>query len=247
MFEALSAPFHPNELEWRIGQAGQSDDGDVWAKTFAYMDARAVQTRLDEVVGPENWANTVQALGDNTTKKTVHKKPSDRNYMQAVGQVDETVNSGFLSGVGIRIDGEWVWKYDGSGSTDYEALKGGVSGSIKRAVVLWGVGRYLYDLKQSYALIYPGGIYNTKTKIEGNWRWLRWSPPALPDWAVPDPSLTLAAMKEHIASAWPNANPETEVVSRDGLTTLGALAQLVKASHGKDYYRVLDLAEALLR
>lgn len=42
---------------------------------------------------------------------------------------------------------EWIWKSDGSGDTNIEAEKGGFSGAFKRAGVVWGIGRYLYDMK----------------------------------------------------------------------------------------------------
>lgn len=48
--------------------------------------------------------------------------------------------------LGIRLDGEWVWKANGAGQSDIEAEKGQFSDAFKRAAVLWGVGRYLYDL-----------------------------------------------------------------------------------------------------
>lgn len=48
--------------------------------------------------------------------------------------------------VGLRINNEWVWKANGAGETKVEAEKGQYSDAFKRAAVLWGIGRYLYDL-----------------------------------------------------------------------------------------------------
>ncbi len=42
------------------------------------------------------------------------------------------------------VSGEWVEKQDGSGPTDMEPFKGGISGALKRAAVAWGIGRELY-------------------------------------------------------------------------------------------------------
>lgn len=40
-----------------------------------------------------------------------------------------------------------VRRSDGAGDTDFEAEKGGLSDALKRAAVLFGVGRYLYNAK----------------------------------------------------------------------------------------------------
>lgn len=73
--------------------------------------------------------------------------------------------------IGIKIDGEWVWKANGAGVTDYEAEKGQYSDAFKRAAVLWGIGRYLYDLPNTWVDLDDWG--NPKQK------------PTLPQWALP--------------------------------------------------------------
>jgi hypothetical protein len=45
----------------------------------------------------------------------------------------------------ITING--ITKSDGAGDTDIEGEKGGISDSFKRSAVMWGVGRYLYNVK----------------------------------------------------------------------------------------------------
>ena len=44
------------------------------------------------------------------------------------------------------MDNEWIWRSDGAGDTQIESDKGAISDSFKRASVLWGLGRGLYDL-----------------------------------------------------------------------------------------------------
>lgn len=95
---------------------------------LAYIDPRDVMGRLDEVCGPENW----QALHPHANGKTSCK-------------------------IGIKIDGEWIWKENGAGDTDFEADKGAFSDSFKRAAVLWGIGRYLYDTPNVWVEIEPMG------------------------------------------------------------------------------------------
>jgi len=85
---------------------------------LAYLDARDVMDRLDEVCGPENW----QSLFDETPRGRV------------------------ICRLGIRIGDDWVYKSDGAGDTDVEGEKGGISDALKRAAVSWGIGRYLYRL-----------------------------------------------------------------------------------------------------
>jgi len=93
---------------------------------LCYIDARAVMDRLDSVCGPDNW---------------------QCNYTQ-------TGNGSIVCNLGIRTpNGEWIWKADGAGATDFEGEKGMLSDALKRAAVRWGVGRYLYELKAPWVEI----------------------------------------------------------------------------------------------
>lgn len=84
---------------------------------LAYINARVVMDRLDSACGPANWQKRYPVVGDKT-----------------------------ICEIGVRINGEWIWKSDGAGDTDFEGTKGGLSDAFKRAAVCWGVGRYLYDM-----------------------------------------------------------------------------------------------------
>lgn len=114
MFEQLRAPFPRDAIQWRAQTVTR--DG-TKALALAYIDARAVMNRLDDVVGPENWQDEYDCVNGRTICK-----------------------------LGINVDGVWVWKSDGAGDTQVEAEKGGISDAFKRAAVKWGIGRYLYDL-----------------------------------------------------------------------------------------------------
>lgn len=152
--QKLKEPFPYEEIEWRLQSCGESN-GKIWARCLAYVSNRAIQNRLDEVVGAENWKNEFQKAPD----------------------------GGVLCGLSIRCDGEWITKYDGAENTDIEAVKGGLSNSMKRAAATgWGIGRYLYRLDDSWAIITNDGRYTGKTR-EG--KFFKWNPPALPDWALP--------------------------------------------------------------
>jgi len=113
--DRLKAPFPAEDVQWRAGATNREG---AKALAMAYIDARAVMDRLDEVVGPMNWADTYNEWKGNAVK----------------------------AGIGIRNEEGWVWKFDGADDTNFEATKGGFSDAFKRAAVKWGIGRYLYQL-----------------------------------------------------------------------------------------------------
>jgi hypothetical protein len=114
---ALAAPFSPDEVDWRpAGKAGASSRAHV----VCYVDARAVQDRLDSVLGPLGWAFDWQPVATNDAGELVTCKGT------------------------LTIGG--VSKSDVGTASSYEPSKGAVSDALKRASVLWGVGRYLYAL-----------------------------------------------------------------------------------------------------
>lgn len=121
--EKLKDYFPPDSISWRAGTTTADKKSCL---PLAYIDARDVQDRLDEVVGPENW------------QIVFHDSPG----------------GGIMCGLGIRIEREagfeWVWKYDGADQTQFEAVKGGLSDAFKRSAVQWGVGRYLYGMKSPW-------------------------------------------------------------------------------------------------
>lgn len=118
-FSLLTAPFRPDSIHWRAQTVNGKGDA---ALALAYMDARDVMARLDEVVGAANWQD----------------------------RYEETPKGRILCTLSIRIDGEWIAKSDGAGETDVEGDKGALSDALKRAAVKWGIGRYLYDMPASW-------------------------------------------------------------------------------------------------
>lgn len=111
-----------------------------------YITNRAIMNRLDETVGITNWKNEF--------------------FIQDKAKI---------CGISIRINDEWITKYDGADDTNIEATKGGISNAMKRAAVQWGIGRYLYKLPTMWVGIEPNG---KSYKIKGK-------PPELPNWALP--------------------------------------------------------------
>lgn len=127
LFDALSAPFASEDIDWRIGSTTKDKSKGM---ALAYIDARAVMDRLDSVCGPDGW---------------------QCNYSASAG-VSIVCNLGIL-----MPDSSWLWKADGAGATDVEGEKGMLSDALKRAAVRWGVGRYLYDLKSPWVALEQAG------------------------------------------------------------------------------------------
>ena len=162
----LRAPFGPDRIEWRVGSCGEKQDGSVWARCLAYIDNRAAMERLDEVYGM-NWS---------------HSEEFKQIGAQAVCTVTITIESrnDALGGLTLfpyrTVTGSCCVEANG----DIDPFKSAASGAMKRAVVNLGIGRYLYDLPEAWAVIDPKGKYDGKTK-QGNR--FRWNPPQLPGWA----------------------------------------------------------------
>ena len=170
--ERLAEPFPAQDIEWRIGRAGSNEKG-IWATCLAYVTNRAIMDRLDLVCGPENWKNEFR----------------------------EWMGNSVLCGISIKIDGEWVTKWDGSEQTDIESIKGGLSGAMKRAAVQWGgIGRYLYDLPEGFALIKAEGRHrgSYKDKATGKDVYFKWDEPDLPLWAIPGGTKITTRVKDDV-------------------------------------------------
>ena len=114
----LAEPFPRANVHWRVQGTPYERNGKHSAMALAYIDARDVMDRLDEVCGPEGWQD---------------------EYI-------ETPTKRVICRIGILTGNGWVWKGDGAGATDVEGEKGGISDALKRAAVQWGIGRYLYRL-----------------------------------------------------------------------------------------------------
>jgi hypothetical protein len=54
MMKDLQAPFHPDDIEWRVGATNQDKTSGI---ALAYVTNRAIQNRLDEIFGPFGWKN----------------------------------------------------------------------------------------------------------------------------------------------------------------------------------------------
>jgi hypothetical protein len=113
----LSAPFDPKDVKFKP-QVVQGNR----ALALAYVDARVIQDRLDEVLGVEGWQDEYECLPDGTV----------------------------VCRLRLRLGDTWVTKMDVGGPSEQpdggDRMKAAFSDALKRAAVKFGVGRYLYRL-----------------------------------------------------------------------------------------------------
>ena len=137
VFEELAKPM---PYKWRLKSVANRakkpyPDGSR-GQFLAYIDARDVFNRLDAVLGPDRWQDSVKRVNED-------------------GSV--------IVSLSLSISGEWLTKEDigypnnpGAGVED-EPLKAAVSDAIKRAAVHYGIGRFLYDLPPTWTEIDANG------------------------------------------------------------------------------------------
>lgn len=121
----LAEPFPPDRVSWRLGALSSDKKKGI---ALAYIDARDVQDRLNQVCGP-HW-------------QCEHIPSGERKVTCRIG---------------IKIGDEWIWRSNGAGDTDIEGEKGSYSDSFKRAAVLFGIGRYLYDVASPWVELEAAG------------------------------------------------------------------------------------------
>src|SRR5690242_20021353 len=119
--EALAAPFQRGEVKFRPGATSGNR-----ALALGYVDARAIQDRLDDVLGVAGWQDEYECLPDGSV----------------------------VCRLRLRLGAEWITKMDvGSPSEqpdEGDRRKAAFSDSLKRAAVKFGVGRYLYRLPSQW-------------------------------------------------------------------------------------------------
>ena len=122
--DALKRPFPPKSIHWRAGARTADKSKGI---ALAYLDARDVMHRLDEVV-PMKWQD----------------------------RYSHVTQKGVICEIGIKVEDEWLWRANGAGDTQVEAEKGAMSDAFKRAAVMWGIGRYLYFLPNVWVPLESG-------------------------------------------------------------------------------------------
>lgn len=110
-------PLQSFEIEWKIQSYTKDKQKTI---IVPYIDARAAMERLNECFGAFNW---------------------EVNYQNLQGGVLCNLTIWVMSSMGMVP----ITKSDGSDVTSIEPVKGGISGALKRACHVFGLGRELYS------------------------------------------------------------------------------------------------------
>jgi hypothetical protein len=114
---ALAAPFDPSEVKFKPAVVTGNR-----AMALAYVDARVIQDRLDDVLGVDGWQDDYECRDDGSV----------------------------VCRLRLRLGEDWVTKVDVGGPSEQsdggDRLKAAFSDALKRAAVKFGIGRYLYRL-----------------------------------------------------------------------------------------------------
>src|SRR5262245_57753980 len=114
---ALAAPFDASEVRFKPAVVSGNR-----AMALAYVDARVIQDRLDDVLGVEGWQDDYECREDGSV----------------------------VCRLRLRLGDEWITKVDVGGPSEQpdggDRLKAAFSDALKRAAVKFGIGRYLYRL-----------------------------------------------------------------------------------------------------
>ncbi len=97
-----------------------------------YITNRCVMERFDKAFGWDNWSNEYKEIND-----------------------------GFICTITVNYNSQLIKKSDGANKTNIEPVKGGISDSMKRVAVQFGLGRNLYE--------YPKVMIETGDKYIPNW------------------------------------------------------------------------------
>lgn len=215
--DRLAHPFPEDAIHWRAQTLTRKGDK---ALALAYLDARDVMDRLDDVCGPANWQS----------------------------RYTETARGRVLCEIGIRVGDEWVWKSDGAGDTAVEGEKGGISDALKRAAVQWGIGRYLYRLDAVWAPCET--YEKNGKLVWNAWKGSPWqavrNKPAPPSDLKPTPAETRARIaaamaKEDTVAGLKNFWAHKQVAA--GVASLPEPMQRELTAQYNDRFNALDTAE----
>jgi Rad52/22 family double-strand break repair protein len=117
LMQALAAPFDPSAVRFKPAVVSGNR-----ALALAYVDARVIQDRLDQVLGVDGWQDNYECLPDGSV----------------------------VCRLQLRLGDEWITKVDVGGPSEQpdggDRMKAAFSDALKRAAVKFGIGRYLYRL-----------------------------------------------------------------------------------------------------
>ncbi len=158
--QALAEPFEAQEVRFKP----QVVSGNR-AMAIAYVDARAIQDRLDEVLGVAGWQDEYEVLPDGSV----------------------------VCRLRLCLGGQWITKMDVGGPSEQpdegDRRKAAFSDALKRAAVKFGIGRYLYRLPSQWV-----DFDAQKRQFVRTPKLPPWALPRRPSAALPAPAGPKAAL-----------------------------------------------------
>ncbi len=155
LFTQLAEPFDPSQIKWRVTHT--THDGSRGA-VVAFADPRAYTDRLNQLFTPSGWTRNY----DVTTVSAVSRQKRDKIIQTGKVLVTCTLT---IARLGTHSGSGEQWADEQNAMTAAEAQ------SFKRASSCFGLGRYLYDLQETWV------------PLDGQGKPARF--PALPNWALP--------------------------------------------------------------
>jgi hypothetical protein len=121
LMRALAAPFDVSQVRFKPALVSGHR-----ALALAYVDARVIQDRLDNVLGVDGWQDNYECLPDGSV----------------------------VCRLQLRLGEGWITKVDVGGPSEQpdggDRMKAAFSDALKRAAVKFGIGRYLYRLPSQW-------------------------------------------------------------------------------------------------
>ena len=155
LFTRLAEPFGLSEIKWRVTHT--SHDGTRGA-VIAFADPRAYTDRLNQLFTPSGWTRNY----DVTTVSAVSRQKRDKIIQTGKVLVTCTLT---IARLGTHSGSGEQW------ADEQNAMTGAEAQAFKRASSCFGLGRYLYNLPETWV------------DLDGQGRPTRL--PALPNWALP--------------------------------------------------------------
>lgn len=191
------------------------------ALAMPYISARAVQDRLDEVVGVQNW--------------------QDEYHLMPDGSV--------MCQLKVRINGEWVMKSDVGSMSEQpdqgDKLKAAFSDSLKRAAVKYGIGRFLYRLPPVWAKYDSQKRQFSETPRLPDWVLNGLSAPATtqPAQRPPQAQQTHQPQQQRQPQQAPQHQPQQTQQQPQGDATAGAVSALASSASVGELKAAMDVAK----
>jgi hypothetical protein len=155
LFTQLAEPFQPAEIKWRVTHTTR--DGSRGA-VIAFADPRAYTDRLNQLFTPSGWTRNY----DVTSVSALSRQKRDKIIQTGKVLVTCTLT---IARLGTHSGSGEQWADEQNAMTSAEAQ------AFKRASSCFGLGRYLYNLPETWVSLDDQG---KPIKI-----------PALPNWALP--------------------------------------------------------------